>query len=304
MNMTTDTEDATIAESVPVSPIPVVNVAQVPQRSPLRYPGGKTWLVPHIRAWLGALESPRLLIEPFAGGGITSLTAVMEHLVQNCLMVELDQDVAAFWDAALHHTAQLVKQIDNFTLTREDIYLLEHQSSKTVVERGFRTLVLNRTRRGGILAKGAALARAGENGKGVTSRWYPRTIKQRLMNIARYADRIEFMEADGIAVLEGLLSDSLPPGTVVFVDPPYTAEGKQAGKRLYTHNYIDHAYLFDILGRIAARGGEVLATYDESPEILDLIARHGFHAVRVVMKNTHHNQISELVITNRRVFLE
>ena len=245
-----------------------------------------------------------MLIEPFAGGGITSLTAVMEHLVQNCLMVELDQDVAAFWDAVLHHTAQLVKQIDNFTLTREAIYLLENQSSKTVVERGFRTLVLNRTRRGGILAKGAALTRAGENGKGVTSRWYPRTIKQRLMNIARYADRIKFMEADGIAVLEGLLADSLPLGTAVFVDPPYTAEGKQAGKRLYTHNYIDHAYLFDILEQIAAIGGEVLATYDESPEILDLIVRHGFHAVRVVMKNTHHNQISELVITNRRMFLE
>ena len=56
---------------IPVSPIPAVNVASVPQRSPLRYPGGKTWLIPHIRAWLGAIApQPRLLIEPFAGGGI------------------------------------------------------------------------------------------------------------------------------------------------------------------------------------------------------------------------------------------
>ena len=31
-----------------------VNVASVPQRSPFRYPGGKTWLVPHIRRWLGS----------------------------------------------------------------------------------------------------------------------------------------------------------------------------------------------------------------------------------------------------------
>src|ERR1051326_3567473 len=31
-----------------------VNVASVPQRSPFRYPGGKTWLVPHIRSWLGS----------------------------------------------------------------------------------------------------------------------------------------------------------------------------------------------------------------------------------------------------------
>ena len=29
-----------------------VNVASVPQRSPFRYPGGKTWLIPHIRRWL------------------------------------------------------------------------------------------------------------------------------------------------------------------------------------------------------------------------------------------------------------
>lgn len=27
----------------------VVNVASVPQRSPFRYPGGKTWLVPVVR---------------------------------------------------------------------------------------------------------------------------------------------------------------------------------------------------------------------------------------------------------------
>ena len=27
----------------------VINVASVPHRSPFRYPGGKTWLVPHVR---------------------------------------------------------------------------------------------------------------------------------------------------------------------------------------------------------------------------------------------------------------
>jgi hypothetical protein len=32
----------------------VVNVSTVPHRSPFRYPGGKTWLVPRVRDWLGA----------------------------------------------------------------------------------------------------------------------------------------------------------------------------------------------------------------------------------------------------------
>ena len=300
--MMTTIENGTIAGSVPASSIPAVNVAQVPQRSPLRYPGGKTWLVPHIREWLSALDSPQLLIEPFAGGGITSLTAVMEHLVPRSVMVELDRDVAAFWSTALHHTVQLVELVDDFRLTRENIDVLANRSPETVVDRGFRTLVLNRTRRGGILAKGAALTRIGENGKGVASRWYPETIKQRLMTIGRYASQIEFREADGIAVLEQMLTEGLQPGTAVFVDPPYTAEGKQAGRRLYTHYRIDHASLFNILGQIAKEGGEVLATYDESPEILELIAQHSFHVVRVVMKNTHHHKIPELVVTNRRVF--
>lgn len=92
----------------PTSRVPVVNVATVPQRSPLRYHGGKTWLIPHIREWLRCTE-PELLIEPFAGGAVVSLTAVMEDLVTTAIMVEMDRDVAAFWRSALEHgTPQLV----------------------------------------------------------------------------------------------------------------------------------------------------------------------------------------------------
>lgn len=34
----------------------VVNVASVPQRSPFRYPGGKTWLVPTARRWFSSAD--------------------------------------------------------------------------------------------------------------------------------------------------------------------------------------------------------------------------------------------------------
>ena len=302
--MTTTTNDIITPIHIPASLIPVVNVAQVPQRSPLRYPGGKTWLVPHIREWLATANSPQLLVEPFAGGAITSLTAVMENLAPRCLLVELDQDVAAFWVTALHNSDQLIERIEEFTPTRDSVGLLEHYQPRTVVERGFRTLVLNRTRRGGILAKGASLTRTGENGKGIASRWYPDTLKQRLTAIAKHASQIDFLAADGMRVLARLLIEPIQPGVAVFIDPPYTAKGKRAGRRLYTHNYIDHALLFHILAQIADRGGEVLATYDESPEIVALIEQYGFHAVRVMMKNTHHDNIPELVITNRKVFSE
>ena len=285
------------APSVPISPIPAVNVATVPQRSPLRYPGGKTWLIPHIRAWLGGIaHAPELLIEPFAGGGIVSLTAVMEGLVERCLMVELDREVAAFWKATLHHNGELIAKIRLFDPTRRTIEHLTQRIPQTVVDHGFRTLVLNRTRRGGILANGAALNRSGENGKGVASRWYPDTIVQRLEAIERQASRIDFCETDGLDLLDEYLSSNPESRAVVFADPPYTAGGKRAGRRLYDHNDIDHTRLLAIL---AGSGVDFLMTYDESREILALIEKHEFHAVRVVMKNTHHVHREELVITPR-----
>ena len=40
-----------------------VNVASVPQRSPFRYPGGKTWFVPAFRRWMQKQsKSPEVLV--------------------------------------------------------------------------------------------------------------------------------------------------------------------------------------------------------------------------------------------------
>ena len=46
-----------------VSPTEPVNVASVPQRSPFRYPGGKTWLVPYVRSWLAYQRSCVLVLQ-------------------------------------------------------------------------------------------------------------------------------------------------------------------------------------------------------------------------------------------------
>ena len=43
-------------------------------------------------------------------------------------------------------------------------------------------------------------------------------------------------------------------------------------------------------------------TYDRAPEIARLVARHGFHAAEVRMKNAHHDRIPELAITRDRMF--
>ncbi len=244
-------------------------------------------------------ERPSVLFEPFCGGAVVSLTAVAENLAEQALMSEIDRDVAAFWHAATRFGAELKARVLAFELTRESVIELAGKPAhKDILDHGFRTLVLNRTRRGGILAAGAALSWYGENGKGIASRWYPETLASRLADISNIAHRITFVEADGMELLQAIIGI---PGLAVFADPPYTAKGgKQAGRRLYTQNDINHARLFELLADSKA---EFLMTYDASREIVDLIHKHNFHAVQVIMKTTHHTLSAELVITPRRLFV-
>ena len=53
---------------------------------------------------------------------------------------------------------------------------------------------------------------------------------------------------------------------------------------------------------LAESAANFLMTYDCSEEIVALVARHGFHAAAVTMKNGHHAHMRELVITRERLF--
>jgi DNA adenine methylase len=270
----------------------IVNVASVPQRSPFRYPGGKTWLIPHVRQWLRSFPTPpALLIEPFVGGGIVSLTAAFEHLAARMLMVELDAEIAAVWQTIIHGDgAALAERIVRFTMTREQVELALAQSQPTTEDQAFMTILKNRVYHGGILAPGSGLIKYGENGKGLTSRWYPETLKKRILNILAVRDRMTFIHGDGLAVMR---QHALEPNAVYFIDPPYTAAGKKAGTRLYTHNMLDHEELFRIT---AAVRGDFLMTYDAADDVRALAIRHGFDTELVPMKNTHHARMHELLI--------
>ena len=276
--------------------IPAWNPGNAQVRSPLRYPGGKNWLVPHVRHWLRARPRSRCLVEPFCGGASTSLTAIAEGLTEHAVLVEKDEYVAALWRAVLEEPEGLIERITRFTPTPDKVKRLEHTPlGQSVVEDGFRTLVLNRTRRGGILAPGASLIRAGEKGAGLTSRWYPQTLVRRIRAISIISDRLEFHHDDGMDYLE----HDRGPDVSLFVDPPYTAGGKNAGRRLYAQNEVDHERMFAML---AGASSDFLATYDESEAIAELIHRHEFHAVRVRVRTTHHATVGELLITRQPTF--
>ncbi len=272
----------------------IVNVASVPQRSPFRYPGGKTWLIPVVRRWLRSRSTAPVLIEPFAGGAIVTLTAILEGMATKAIMVELDEDVAAVWQTILSDDAMwLANAISKFRMTGENVRSILSTPSTSTRERALTTVIKNRVNRGGILAPGATLLKYGENGKGIRSRWYPDTLRKRILAIASARNKIEFIHGDGVAVMKEHAEDS---DTVFFIDPPYTAAGKKSGNRLYRYHALDHNALFKTA---AALKGDFLMTYNYANEILALAETQGFQAARVPMKNTHHNKLYELLIARR-----
>jgi len=274
-------------------PSRVVNVSQIPQRSPFRYPGGKTWLVPHIRHWLKGVKKPRTFIEPFVGGGIVSLTVAFEDLADHVVMVELDNEVASLWHTILSDDNEwLAERIIAFDVSTESVRteLASNPSSRREV--AFQTLLKNRTFHGGILAPGSGILKHGENGKGIKSRWYAQTLAKRIRNITHVRDKISFIEGDGITVIKQFAAQK----TAAFlIDPPYTAgkNGKRAGKRLYTHFELDHDELFRQAERIK---GELLMTYDNAEEVKQMAEQHGFETDLISMMNTHHATMQELII--------
>lgn len=268
----------------------IVNVASVPQRSPFRYPGGKTWLIPIARKWFSSASDNAELIEPFAGGGIISLTAAAENYFNHIIMTELDEDVAAVWETIFSEKDYdwLSNKILNFVVTPENINEVELHANEGTKERAFSTIVRNRTNHGGILAKGSGKIKTGEGGKGLSSRWYPETLVRRITEANKLRDKIQFINEDAFKIMRQQQNNS---NAYFFIDPPYTI----AGRRLYNLFDVDHRQIFEIISKLQ---GHFLLTYDDTTEIRNFAEEFSLSYKTIPMQTTHLIKKEELLISD------
>lgn len=268
----------------------VVNVASVPQRSPFRYPGGKTWFVPYFKKWIISQHKDySVFVEPFCGGAIVSLTAAFENLVSNIIMGEIDEEVAAVWESVINSSDSnwLAEQIIKLDLTLENANRIINTPPSGMREMALQTIIKNRIYHGGILAKGSGFLKYGENGKGIRSRWYPETIAKRLLEIENIKHKMTFKKIDAFRLISDHKEDD---GALFFIDPPYM----KASKRLYKYFDIDHAALFKLMSDVK---GDFLMTYDDTDEVRSLAEKYNFSHSLIPMQTTHHIKKYELVVS-------
>jgi DNA adenine methylase len=263
--------------------------------SVFRYPGGKSWLMPQIRKWLElSTIRPSIFVEPFAGGATTGLTVAAEGLVDKVLISEIDTNVAAVWKTIFRgrddDVTWLCQRIAEFVVTLESVRAVLDAPTRNLREVAFKTILRNRTQRGGVMAPGAGLLKLGEDGRGLISRWYPKTLVKRIESLRGIRSRVKFERTDAFEIIKRHADD---PGACFFIDPPYTAGGRNAGRRLYANSEIDHQALFSVMASVK---GPAMLTYHDVPEVRQMALEHGFRVSEVTMRTVHHKVINELAI--------
>lgn len=219
------------------------------------------------------------------------MTVAFEKLADHVVLCEIDPDVVAVWRFITSPDFKnLADRIMQFEVSLENVKTILANQSTEDADVAFRTIIKNRMFHGGILAPGASLMKSGENGKGLSSRWYAKTLATRILAIGEIRNRLTVIEGDGIELIK---QHQRRKTTATFIDPPYTAAGKKAGSRLYRFCELDHDSLFLETSKLS---GDFLMTYDNANGVKELASKFSFDSELVAMKNTHHATMTELLI--------
>jgi DNA adenine methylase len=238
--------------------------------SPLRYPGGKSCLLPTV---VGIIESNQLqdrhYVEPYSGGCGLALSLLFEGHVSNLHLNDVDRSVWAFWHSVLNRNDELVRLIETADLTVKEWdrqrAVQRRKQDADALELGFSTFYLNRTNRSGIIHSGGIIGGRGQTGVwDIGCRFNKPDLVERIKRVHRYRGRIYLYNEDAEMFLnrEGA---EFPETSLLYIDPPYFEKGSTLYRNAYSKT--DHERLSEVFSRIKAPW---FLTYDNVAAIKEL----------------------------------
>ncbi len=79
--------------------------------SPLRYPGGKSFLSTFLIDIINNNQPIDTYVEPFAGGAGAALALLFNKHVKNIVLNDADEFIYIFWNVTLNRTEELIDKI-------------------------------------------------------------------------------------------------------------------------------------------------------------------------------------------------
>lgn len=235
--------------------------------SPLRYPGGKTFLFPFFDK---VIKESRLenttYIEPFAGGAGSALALLFLEKVERIVINDLDKAIYSFWKSVIFDSERFVEKIYSTSITIKEWKkqkLIYSNARSGDFDLGFATFFLNRTNISGIL-NGGPIGGMQQKGKWkIDARFNKENLIERILQLSLYKNRISVFNKDGVDLINNYLNKK---NVFIYLDPPYY----EKGATLYLNHYKkrNHEKLAKLLNR--NMGSFWLLTYDNRKEIKSL----------------------------------
>jgi len=251
-------------------------MGQIPQRlrhgftSPLRYPGGKGMLANFIKLLVtrsGLLDGH--YVELYAGGAAIAWSLLLAEYVQHVHINDIDRALYALWTSVLEETDELCRLIRDTKVSmpvwRRQREVLARPAEHSMVRLGFAAFFLNRTNRSGIIGGGVIGGQRQTGAWKLDARFNKSDLITRIQKIARYRHRISVYRLDAADFLRRVVP-TLPPKTLLYLDPPYYVKGGDLYEHHYRHD--DHALIAGMVRQLEKPAWVV--SYDAAPEILRL----------------------------------
>jgi len=232
--------------------------------SPLRYPGGKTFLFPFFDKVIkeNGLKNVTY-IEPFAGGAGAALALLFLEKVDKIVINDLDRAIYSFWRSAIYNSNKFIKKIDSTPVTIKEWHrqkAIYSNSKSKEFELGFATFFLNRTNVSGILNGGPIGGVKQKGNYKIDARFNKVKLIEKIHQLSSYKNRITVVNEDGVKLIHKYLNKK---NAFIYLDPPYF----EKGAALYLNHYKkdNHEMLAEQLNKNA--DAYWLLTYDDKKEI-------------------------------------
>lgn len=234
----------------------------------LKWAGGKTRVVPRIRAALDGVAGERL-VEPFVGSGAVFLNLPR---FRRLLIADVNADLVALYrivhtqlDALIAETRPLFTPSHNTRDAYERLRAELNAAPVGGIARAARFVYLNRHGFNGLCRYNAAGSFNAPFGRYVGPGFPEAELRATHTRLAE-AEQVEILHTDFRAVF----ADRLAPGDVVYADPPYVPLSATASFTSYAADGFgaaDQQALAAAARAAAARGIPVLLSNHDTPVV-------------------------------------
>jgi DNA adenine methylase len=233
------------------------NLTGAPLAPPLKWAGGKRWLIPHLRP-MWQPHQHRRLVEPFAGGLAVSLSLQPARALIN----DINPHVIAFYEwvqRGLTIDLPLINERDTYFAYREHFNQLIRAGQHDTKAAAELFYYLNRTGYNGLCRF---------NRQGLFNVPFGRHNR-----IGYITDFAAYMPVMSVWTFTHGAFEAIPlePDDFIYADPPYDVVFTQ-----YTKDGFSWADQVRLVEWLAAHPGPVVASNQATDRILSLYRDHGF----------------------------